>query len=223
MMYTLFPQVLPLLTPLCVSLFIICSTHTIQDCQPITVLMCTSSSCTCHTWNIVPLPLVTHNNICLYFWDFVHWYSHPPWVFMFCLCLTHSLCGVYLCVTEEKRTAQSVRQRLWELLAPAGLNEDSVSSSWLHAYRRLLQEEGADEETQKKAVLMQLWASQVSQTSEERVLCIKTSRECLHPEIRYVSCSLRLWSCVSKETSNVEVQYSCLAHECTVRHSLPSC
>ncbi|XP_037636087.1 prostacyclin synthase-like [Sebastes umbrosus] len=61
---------------------------------------------------------------------------------------------------EEKRTAQSVRQRLWELLAPAGLTEDSGSSPWLHAYRQLLQEEGADEETQKKALLMQLWATQ---------------------------------------------------------------
>ncbi|XP_031706614.1 prostacyclin synthase [Anarrhichthys ocellatus] len=61
---------------------------------------------------------------------------------------------------EEKRTAQSVRQRLWELLAPAGETEASGSSPWLHDYRRLLQEEGADEETQKKAVLMQLWATQ---------------------------------------------------------------
>ncbi|KAK9529061.1 hypothetical protein VZT92_013178 [Zoarces viviparus] len=61
---------------------------------------------------------------------------------------------------EEKRTAQSVRQRLWELLAPAGVTEASGSSPWLHDYRRLLQEEGADEETQKKAVLMQLWATQ---------------------------------------------------------------
>ncbi|XP_059185560.1 prostacyclin synthase-like [Centropristis striata] len=61
---------------------------------------------------------------------------------------------------EEKRTAQSVRQRLWELLAPAGLNEDSGSSPWLHAYRLLLQKEGADKDTQKKAILMQLWATQ---------------------------------------------------------------
>ncbi|XP_044205351.1 prostacyclin synthase-like [Thunnus albacares] len=61
---------------------------------------------------------------------------------------------------EEKRTAQTVRQRLWELLAPAGLTEDSGSSPWLHAYRQLLQEEGADEETQRKAVLLQLWATQ---------------------------------------------------------------
>ncbi|KAM7402071.1 hypothetical protein PAMP_017341 [Pampus punctatissimus] len=61
---------------------------------------------------------------------------------------------------EEKRTAQRVRQRLWELLAPAGLTEDSGSSPWLHAYRRLLQEEGTDEEMQRRAVLMQLWATQ---------------------------------------------------------------
>ncbi|KAL6111476.1 ptgis [Pungitius sinensis] len=61
---------------------------------------------------------------------------------------------------EEKRAAQGVRQRLWELLAPAGRTEDSGSSPWLHDYRRLLQEGGADEETQEKAVLMQLWATQ---------------------------------------------------------------
>nr|QLC36651.1 cytochrome P450 8A1 [Kryptolebias hermaphroditus] len=61
---------------------------------------------------------------------------------------------------EEKKTAQSAQRRLWELLAPAGLTGDSGSSSWLHAYRRLLQEDGVDEESQRKAVLMQLWASQ---------------------------------------------------------------
>nr|XP_046239779.1 prostacyclin synthase-like [Scatophagus argus] len=61
---------------------------------------------------------------------------------------------------EEKRTAQGVRQRLWELLAPAGLTEDSGSSPWLQAYRQLLQEGDVSEETQKKALLMQLWATQ---------------------------------------------------------------
>ncbi|XP_008287653.1 prostacyclin synthase-like [Stegastes partitus] len=61
---------------------------------------------------------------------------------------------------EEKKTALSVRERLLELLAPAGLTEDSGSSPWLHHFRRLLQQEGTDEETQRKAVLMQLWASQ---------------------------------------------------------------
>lgn len=71
-------------------------------------------------------------------------------------------------MTEEKKTAQTVRQKLWELLAQAGLTEDSGSSPWLHAYRRLLQEGGADEETQRRAVLMQLWATQVSEMSEEK-------------------------------------------------------
>uniref|UniRef100_A0A1A8EIM5 Prostacyclin synthase n=1 Tax=Nothobranchius korthausae TaxID=1143690 RepID=A0A1A8EIM5_9TELE len=61
---------------------------------------------------------------------------------------------------EERKTAQSVRGRLWELLAPAGLTENSGSSPWLYAYRQLLQEDGVDEETQRKALLMQLWATQ---------------------------------------------------------------
>lgn len=79
--------------------------------------------------------------------------------------LSHNL---FIYVSEEKRTAQSVQQRLWELLAPAGLTEDSETSPWLHAYRRLLQEEGVDKQTQEKALLMQLWATQVSQVSEKR-------------------------------------------------------
>uniref|UniRef100_A0A7N8WY26 Prostacyclin synthase n=1 Tax=Mastacembelus armatus TaxID=205130 RepID=A0A7N8WY26_9TELE len=76
--------------------------------------------------------------------------------------VTHSLTSpvVYLFVAEEGKTAQSVRQKLWEFLAPAGLTADLGSRSWLHAYRRLLQEEGVDEETQAKAVLLQLWATQ---------------------------------------------------------------
>ncbi|XP_007570467.1 prostacyclin synthase-like [Poecilia formosa] len=61
---------------------------------------------------------------------------------------------------EEKRTAQSIQRKLWELLAPAGLTEESGSSPWLHAYRRLLKEDGVDEEMQSRAVLMQLWATQ---------------------------------------------------------------
>lgn len=90
-------------------------------------------------------------------------FPHPPLpVELNCLTRPLTYFVMFICVIEEKRTAQSVRQRLWELLAPAGLSDDSGSSPWIHAYRRLLQEEGADEETQKKAVLMQLWATQVS-------------------------------------------------------------
>ncbi|XP_068598324.1 prostacyclin synthase-like [Brachionichthys hirsutus] len=91
--------------------------------------------------------------------------------------------------TEEKRTAQNVRQRLQELLASAGRAEDSRSCSWLHAYRQLLQEEGVDEETVKKALLMQLWASQGNVgpaafwllgfllTNPEAVAAVKTEME----------------------------------------------
>ncbi|MEQ2200773.1 hypothetical protein XENOCAPTIV_002902, partial [Xenoophorus captivus] len=57
-------------------------------------------------------------------------------------------------------TAQGVQRKLGELLAPAGLTENSGSSPWLHAYRRLLQEDGVDDESQRKALLMQLWATQ---------------------------------------------------------------
>ncbi|XP_030632901.1 prostacyclin synthase-like [Chanos chanos] len=58
----------------------------------------------------------------------------------------------------ERQAVFSVRQRLWALLALSGLREDS--SLWLRDYRRLLREEGFDEETQRRALLMQLWATQ---------------------------------------------------------------
>ncbi|XP_053353676.1 prostacyclin synthase-like [Clarias gariepinus] len=58
----------------------------------------------------------------------------------------------------EKQTSGSAKQRLWKLLAQAGLRQDS--SSWLQSYRQHLQTEGADEETQRKAMLLQLWATQ---------------------------------------------------------------
>nr|XP_057911185.1 prostacyclin synthase-like [Doryrhamphus excisus] len=61
---------------------------------------------------------------------------------------------------EERRAAQGVRHRLWELLGRVGQTADSDSKRWLHGYRRLLQQDGADEETQRRAVLMQLWATQ---------------------------------------------------------------
>ncbi|XP_046882306.1 prostacyclin synthase-like isoform X2 [Hypomesus transpacificus] len=61
---------------------------------------------------------------------------------------------------EEKRTAQALRSRLWELLAPAGLAPAPGSSAWLHGYRQQLQQAGADEDTQRRATLLQLWATQ---------------------------------------------------------------
>ncbi|KAK3574780.1 hypothetical protein QTP86_018304 [Hemibagrus guttatus] len=58
----------------------------------------------------------------------------------------------------EKQTAGMVKQKLWDLLAQAGLRQDS--SLWMQSYRLHLQAEGADEETQRKAMLLQLWATQ---------------------------------------------------------------
>lgn len=103
----------------------------------------------------VPHKPIMQNDICIYVCGLGFTFRSTDDV----LPVTHSM---PLCVTEERRTAQSVRQRLWELLAPAGLAEDSGSSPWLQDYRRLLQEEGVNEEMQNKAVLMQLWATQVS-------------------------------------------------------------
>ena len=169
------------------------------------------------------------------------WRSAQAQLLVFCLWLTCSL--AFTCSTEEKRTAQGVRQRLWELLATAGLTEDSGSSPWLHAYRRLLQEEGVDEETQKKAVLMQLWATQVSQSSQEgrQPVCARqefqplvTSRNvAIFPLVWWTWTGLRCvrgsfclhvseqtWSQTDRDgDTDMEVwqqQYSSLAHECAV-------
>ncbi|XP_071350251.1 prostacyclin synthase isoform X2 [Trachinotus anak] len=60
----------------------------------------------------------------------------------------------------ESETANSSRERLWELLSPSWLNGESESSSWQHSYHHFLQEEGVDAEMQKRALLLQLWTTQ---------------------------------------------------------------
>uniref|UniRef100_A0A4W5LU44 Prostacyclin synthase n=1 Tax=Hucho hucho TaxID=62062 RepID=A0A4W5LU44_9TELE len=63
---------------------------------------------------------------------------------------------------EEKRTASLSQERLWELLSPAWLSrgKGSESSSWQQSYLRHLQMEGVDTEMQRRAMLLQLWATQ---------------------------------------------------------------
>lgn len=112
---------------------------------------------------------------------------------------------MFIYVSEEKRTAQSVQRRLWELLAPAGLTEDSEMSPWLHAYRRLLQEEGVDKQTQEKALLMQLWAAQVSQTSEKR----RHSRVCKRREFQSLLETRGTWPPKSKELDEPDTLRLC--------------
>lgn len=60
---------------------------------------------------------------------------------------------------EEIQTVNLSRQRLWELLSPANLGSDPTS--WQRSYHRFLHEEGVDAEMQKRAVLFQLWTTQV--------------------------------------------------------------
>ncbi|KAJ8258584.1 hypothetical protein COCON_G00175960 [Conger conger] len=61
--------------------------------------------------------------------------------------------------SEEKGISGSVRQRLWGLLS-AALPRGKTEDRWLQNYLRHLREEGVDVETQKRAALLQLWATQ---------------------------------------------------------------
>ncbi|XP_070966849.1 prostacyclin synthase [Oncorhynchus clarkii lewisi] len=63
---------------------------------------------------------------------------------------------------EEKRTASLSQERLWELLSPAWLSrgKGSESSSWQQSYLSHLQTEGVETEMQRRAMLLQLWATQ---------------------------------------------------------------
>ncbi|KAL2091567.1 hypothetical protein ACEWY4_013830 [Coilia grayii] len=58
----------------------------------------------------------------------------------------------------EKQVAGEARESLWELLSAAGLGESA--STWIRHYRQHLQQGGADQDTQTRAMLLQLWATQ---------------------------------------------------------------
>ncbi|KAJ8378973.1 hypothetical protein AAFF_G00232670 [Aldrovandia affinis] len=55
---------------------------------------------------------------------------------------------------DEKKRAGELRQRLWDLLSVG------PAESWQQSYRGYLRDEGADEETQRRAMLLQLWTTQ---------------------------------------------------------------
>uniref|UniRef100_A0A667YXE6 Prostacyclin synthase n=1 Tax=Myripristis murdjan TaxID=586833 RepID=A0A667YXE6_9TELE len=61
---------------------------------------------------------------------------------------------------EESRKANSSRERLWELLSTTWLRRGSEVGCWQQSYQCYLQEEGVDAEMQKRALLLQLWATQ---------------------------------------------------------------
>lgn len=78
-------------------------------------------------------------------------------------------------LTEESKVATSSREQLWELLSPNWLSGGSESHSWQQSYCHFLQEEGVDSEMQKRALLLQLWTTQVRE-----VYCLSVSLT--HPQ-----------------------------------------
>ncbi|XP_077054146.1 prostacyclin synthase isoform X2 [Siphateles boraxobius] len=59
----------------------------------------------------------------------------------------------------EKEIANSAREKLWEFLTPQCLDK-SKHRSWLGNYVQQLQDDGIDTETQRRAMLLQLWVTQ---------------------------------------------------------------
>ena len=54
-----------------------------------------------------------------------------------------------------------VKGRLWKLLSPARLASRAHRSRWLESYLLHLEEMGVSEEMQARALVLQLWATQV--------------------------------------------------------------
>ena len=74
------------------------------------------------------------------------------------ICNLPPLCSV---PAGDKDRACSVKGRLWKLLSPARLVTRAHRSSWLESYLLHLEEMGVSEEMRARALLLQLWATQV--------------------------------------------------------------
>lgn len=61
----------------------------------------------------------------------------------------------------DKDLACSVKSRLWKLLSPTTLATRAQRSSWLESYLLHLQEMGVSDKMQARALVLQLWATQV--------------------------------------------------------------
>ncbi|XP_022349958.1 prostacyclin synthase isoform X2 [Enhydra lutris kenyoni] len=60
----------------------------------------------------------------------------------------------------DKDHACRVKGRLWKLLSPARLATRAQRSNWLESYLQHLEETGASEDMQARAMVLQLWATQ---------------------------------------------------------------
>ena len=61
----------------------------------------------------------------------------------------------------DKDQVGKVKGRLWKLLSPARLASRAQRSRWLESYLLHLEEMGVPEEMQARALVLQLWATQV--------------------------------------------------------------
>ncbi|XP_017553252.1 prostacyclin synthase [Pygocentrus nattereri] len=61
---------------------------------------------------------------------------------------------------DEITVANSAREQLWELLCPAWFAKGAEPQSWLQTYIQHLEEQGVDPQTQRQAMLLQLWVTQ---------------------------------------------------------------
>lgn len=77
--------------------------------------------------------------------------------------VTPTLCSV---PAADKDRACSAKGRLWKLLSPARLATRAHRSSWLESYLLHLEEMGVSEEMRARALLLQLWATQVGAACE---------------------------------------------------------
>lgn len=70
----------------------------------------------------------------------------------------HPLCSI---PAGDKDQVGKVKGHLWKLLAPARLARRAHRSKWLESYLLHLEELGVSEEMQARALVLQLWATQV--------------------------------------------------------------
>lgn len=79
------------------------------------------------------------------------------------ICNLHPLCSVS---AGDKDRVCKVKSRLWKLLSPANVVTRADRSSWLESYLLHLKEIGVSEEMQARALVLQLWATQVGTAHE---------------------------------------------------------
>lgn len=79
------------------------------------------------------------------------------------ICNLHPVCSIS---AGDKDQVCKVKSHLWKLLSPASVVTRADRSSWLESYLLHLKEMGVSEEMQARALVLQLWATQVGATCE---------------------------------------------------------